>query len=87
MDRRSVFVGGLPYDMEKDEMVAYFSEVGEVVNVDLIKRTNFDGQSTPISRAEAFHRLTRFIKGPLLGPSALSSSARPMCLIRPSKPS
>ncbi|KXX82619.1 Multicopy suppressor of sporulation protein msa1 [Madurella mycetomatis] len=56
VDRRSVFVGGLPYDMEKDEMIAYFSEVGEVVNVDLIKRTNFDGSA---SRPFGFVEFTR----------------------------
>ncbi|GAB1312151.1 Multicopy suppressor of sporulation protein msa1 [Madurella fahalii] len=56
VDRRSVFVGGLPYDMEKDEMIAFFSEVGEVANVDLIKRINFDGSA---SRPFGFVEFTR----------------------------
>jgi RNA recognition motif-containing protein len=39
VNRRSVFVGGVPVDTDEEEMIDFFSEVGDVVNVDIVKRT------------------------------------------------
>lgn len=46
IDRRSVFVGGVPVDTDEEEMIALFSEVGEVVNVDIVKRST-NSESPP----------------------------------------
>ena len=48
VDRRSIFVGGLPLDTQRQEVVDLFSRIGEVIGCNIVTRTNFQGQSTPL---------------------------------------
>ncbi|KAL1837350.1 hypothetical protein VTJ49DRAFT_3961 [Mycothermus thermophilus] len=41
VDRRSVFVGGLPLDTTREELIELFSQVGEVVDANVITRENY----------------------------------------------
>ena len=49
-DRRSIFVGGLPYDTEKEEVADLFAAVGEVVDVNVVTRPYWHGQYLPVSQ-------------------------------------
>ncbi|KAM7205643.1 hypothetical protein V8F33_000969 [Rhypophila sp. PSN 637] len=44
-DRRSVYVAGLPPDIEQDEVARYFGAAGEVVSVEIIRRTLEGGKA------------------------------------------
>jgi hypothetical protein len=48
-DRRSIFVGGLPLEAQRQEVLELFSTVGEVINCNVIARSNFDGQFIPFN--------------------------------------
>ncbi|KAL2180757.1 uncharacterized protein P884DRAFT_191098 [Thermothelomyces heterothallicus CBS 202.75] len=56
VDRRSVFVGNLPVNTQKEELVSLFSNVGDVIGVNIISRVNFHGQ---VTRAFAFVEFSR----------------------------
>lgn len=44
IDRRSVFVGGLPVDTTKDELVEHFASiVGEVIDANIVRRAGYQG--------------------------------------------
>ncbi|KAK3311435.1 uncharacterized protein B0T15DRAFT_548965 [Chaetomium strumarium] len=43
VDRRSVFVGNLPSEVDEDEIMDLFSDVGEVLDATIVKRTNGAG--------------------------------------------
>lgn len=46
VDRRSIFVGNLPADTHKEEIIDLLSPVGEILDVNLVKRpTSYHGQS------------------------------------------
>ena len=46
VDRRSIFVGNLPADTHKEEIIDLLSPVGEILDVNVIKRpTSYHGQS------------------------------------------
>lgn len=45
-DRRSIYVAGLPADIEEDEVARYFEDVGEVVRVEIYQRRSMDGGKT-----------------------------------------
>jgi hypothetical protein len=49
-DRRSIFVGGLPYDTEKEEVADLFATIGEVVDVNVVTRPYWHGQLLPVSQ-------------------------------------
>jgi RNA recognition motif-containing protein len=78
-DRRSVFVGGLPYDVEKNDILELFSEVGDVVDIDLVKRTNNDGEYIQCSRLSLPQSLTPKFQERLAAHSRSSSSPGPTC--------
>ncbi|SPQ19718.1 ade77c36-9680-474a-84be-1a322862978e [Thermothielavioides terrestris] len=56
VDRRSVFVGNVSVDSEKEEIADFFSAVGKVLEVTLIKRANHHGV---LIRAFAFVEFAR----------------------------
>ncbi|KAK4682920.1 hypothetical protein QC764_120430 [Podospora pseudoanserina] len=43
LDRRSIYVGGLPLDATEEEMFEIFSDVGEVIKVNMVQRHNQEG--------------------------------------------
>lgn len=47
-DRRSIYVAGLPADVDEDEVVRYFRTVGDVVGVEIIRRRSMDNSKTPL---------------------------------------
>ncbi|KAK4040718.1 hypothetical protein C8A01DRAFT_15439 [Parachaetomium inaequale] len=56
VDRRSVFVGGLPLDTQRQEVVDIFSRIGEVIGCNIVTRTNYQGH---IARVFAFVEFAR----------------------------
>nr|CDN29963.1 Putative protein of unknown function [Podospora anserina]CDP24435.1 Putative protein of unknown function [Podospora anserina S mat+] len=51
LDRRSIYVGGLPLDATEEEMFEIFSDVGEVIKVNMVQRHNQEGESIISSRS------------------------------------
>ncbi|KAK3298206.1 uncharacterized protein B0H64DRAFT_438695 [Chaetomium fimeti] len=56
VDRRSVFIGNLPVDTQKQEIINLFSPVGEILDANVIARPNYHGH---ITRAFAFVEFAR----------------------------
>ncbi|KAK4247833.1 hypothetical protein C7999DRAFT_14172 [Corynascus novoguineensis] len=56
VDRRSIFVGNLPVNTQKEEIVNLFSNVGEIVGANVVSRVNFHGH---VTRAFAFVEFAR----------------------------
>ncbi|KAK4154876.1 hypothetical protein C8A00DRAFT_42421 [Chaetomidium leptoderma] len=56
VDRRSVFIGGLPLDTNRQHMIDLFSSVGEVLDANVIARANYNGR---VTSAFAFVEFTR----------------------------
>ncbi|KAL2161181.1 hypothetical protein VTH06DRAFT_8400 [Thermothelomyces fergusii] len=56
VDRRSVFIGNLPVDTQKEELVDLFSDVGDVIGVNVVSRADYHGH---VTRAFAFVEFTR----------------------------
>lgn len=40
VDRRCIFIGNLPTDIHQDDIIRHFSDIGEILNIDIVKRTN-----------------------------------------------
>jgi RNA recognition motif-containing protein len=59
VDRRSVFVGNLDHDITEDTLMTTFSEVGYVVNIHLIRKSN--GNDTGMASSSRFP-LTLYIR-------------------------
>ncbi|KAK4102728.1 hypothetical protein N658DRAFT_422656 [Parathielavia hyrcaniae] len=56
VDRRSVYVGGLPLETTRQDLLELFSAVGEVVSCNVLAKANYHGQ---ISRTFAFVEFDR----------------------------
>lgn len=71
-DRHCIFVGGLPYDANKEEVAEFFSSIGEVVDVNIVTRSYWVGQYPPVSQV-----LTKGANHSqaMCAPSGLSSSS------------
>ncbi|EAQ89950.1 hypothetical protein CHGG_06569 [Chaetomium globosum CBS 148.51] len=52
VDRRSIFVGNLAPDTQKEEIMDLFSPVGEVLDVNVIRKPNYHGRIQPFAFVE-----------------------------------
>ncbi|KAK4125073.1 hypothetical protein N657DRAFT_679861 [Parathielavia appendiculata] len=56
MDRRSVYVGGLPVETTRQEVLELFSAVGEVISCNVLAKANFHGHVTRVFAFVEFAR-------------------------------
>lgn len=57
-DRRSVFIGGLPVDTTREDLIELCSPVAEVINANVVPHANPHSQSIPLLAAFAKKLLT-----------------------------
>jgi hypothetical protein len=73
LNRRSVFVGGIPVSTQKEELMELFASVGEVLDAKVVQKSNYWGQSY-FSSCRSSRASTNDTQARTLARSALSSS-------------